>query len=124
MSYRIVIGIISAIGLGVYYLFKNSKKEKVEIGRKKKDDEASNESNNFNLKIEETFLCPLGLEIMNDPVMTREGITYDRKNIENWLKDNDDCPLTKNKLNVNDLIKNIALKQAIDIYKRKNGYNI
>ena len=122
MACKIVLGIITAIVVGLYHYYKESQKEKelIDIGRKKKYDEISNYSNST---IEETFLCPLGLELMDDPVMTREGITYDRKNIENWLKDNDECPLTKNKLNVNDLVRNIALKQAIEIFKRKNGYN-
>ncbi|PHQ81964.1 MAG: hypothetical protein COB66_00985 [Coxiella sp. (in: Bacteria)] len=32
------------------------------------------------------FLCPIGLELMIDPVITIVGQTYERKNIETWFK--------------------------------------
>ncbi|PKI35313.1 hypothetical protein CRG98_044327 [Punica granatum] len=47
------------------------------------------------------FLCPISLEIMNDPVTVPTGITYNRESIERWLfsssasSRNHTCPVTK-----------------------------
>ena len=34
------------------------------------------------------FLCPDTLEIMRDPVMASDGITYERVLLENWINRN------------------------------------
>ena len=46
------------------------------------------------------FLCPIGQQIMADPVTTADGHTYERDNIEEWLfhQDKDTNPLTNAKL--------------------------
>ncbi len=70
----------------------------------------------------ESFLCPIGQEVMNDPVITPHGISYERKNILAWLEKIQSCPITKNPLKKEDLISNYALKQAIEKYfKKKNN---
>jgi hypothetical protein len=67
----------------------------------------------------ESFFCPISQEIMLDPVITPQGISYDRKCILDWLKKQRCCPLTKTPLNEKDLITNYALKNTIDDYLRK-----
>jgi hypothetical protein len=29
--------------------------------------------------------CPIGQDVMEDPVIAADGFTYDRKNIETWI---------------------------------------
>ena len=33
----------------------------------------------------EDYLCPISNELMDDPVFTADGISYDRKSIEEWF---------------------------------------
>lgn len=33
-----------------------------------------------------SFLCPVGYSIMTDPVITLDGHTYERGNIERWFR--------------------------------------
>ena len=69
------------------------------------------------------FLCPLTLEIMREPVLSRWGHTYERKAIMEWLEaGNDVCPLTRRQLRPSWLITNKALKKEILEWKRQNGY--
>ena len=57
---------------------------------------------------------------MTDPVITPYGTTYERSAIEEWLKTNNSCPLSKKELTKNKLIPNYALKSAILAYKKEN----
>jgi hypothetical protein len=45
------------------------------------------ESSNFSgptFKVPTEYLCPISSEVMEDPVSTVDGFTYERKNIERW----------------------------------------
>jgi hypothetical protein len=39
---------------------------------------------NTDFTIPNELLCPISSELMEDPVMTVDGFTYERKNIERW----------------------------------------
>jgi len=126
-----------AIGLGAKYLadeliFNNKIEEKVtDLQNKNK---IENKYHDINENIEtttttengfdeyESFLCPISQEIMSDPVITPKGITYDKKSILNWLKNNSICPITKTPLQEKDLIVNYSLKNAIMEYLKKQNF--
>ena len=76
-----------------------------------------NESSNANTRIEQcaragtasfsapvqtsaniTFVCPVSLDVILDPVCKVDGQTYERRYIERWMKNNDTSPLTNLKL--------------------------
>jgi hypothetical protein len=59
------------------------------------------------------FICPITMKIMMDPVICPEGHTFERVAIESWLSKNETNPLTRNRLTLNMLIPNIALRNAI-----------
>ena len=40
------------------------------------------------------FICPITQELMEEPVVTQDGQTYERHAIEYWLRDHDTSPLT------------------------------
>ncbi|KAG7395703.1 hypothetical protein PHYBOEH_003342 [Phytophthora boehmeriae] len=63
----------------------------------------------------ETFHCPLSLELMDDPVTTPDGNTYERAMIEQHLEVNG-CfdPLTRAPLTKSQLHPNRALKQLME----------
>jgi len=64
-----------------------------------------------------TFFCPITHELMVDPVIDPDGNSYERKAIEDWLRQNGTSPITRTNLSAADLRPNRALKQAIDEYR-------
>lgn len=66
------------------------------------------------------FICNISLTIMNDPVLTPAGSSYERKNITTWLNHNNVDPQSRQPLEVKDLISNRALKEAINTWKKFN----
>ncbi|CAA7016151.1 unnamed protein product [Microthlaspi erraticum] len=60
------------------------------------------------------FICPISLEIMQDPVTAVSGITYDRQSIVKWLKKVPSCPVTKQSLPLDsELTPNHMLRRLI-----------
>jgi ATP-dependent DNA helicase PIF1 len=59
------------------------------------------------------YLCPIGFEQMIDPVICSDGHTYERANIEKWLKTHNTSPMTNAVLLTTTLIPNIALRKLI-----------
>ena len=58
--------------------------------------------------------CPITREVMVEPVITADGHTYERAQIERWLCDNSTSPTTGLHLQSKKLTDNIALKQDIN----------
>lgn len=70
----------------------------------------------------EHFICPLTNEIMVDPVITKEGINFERKAILRWLDEQGDiCPVTKRPLTMSGLVSNSKLKWEIDQWQLSTG---
>lgn len=59
------------------------------------------------------FRCALTNKIMCDPVVDKDGYSYERNSILDWLKLNKASPITSEHLEENDLRSNFALKSAI-----------
>ena len=58
--------------------------------------------------------CPLSFEVMRDPVITADGQTYEREEIERWFATGKrSSPLTGEDLESTTLVPNIALRKAI-----------
>lgn len=69
------------------------------------------------------FLCPLTLEIMNDPVMNRMGQNYERSAITHWVSQpNAMCPLTRKPIRLNDFVSNKSLQIRIQKWKLEQGH--
>jgi hypothetical protein len=67
-------------------------------------------------EIPKEFLCPITGEIVIDPVITSDGITFEKKAIELWLENNDNSPVTGKLLDSKIYLSNFALKQLIRDY--------
>ncbi len=77
------------------------------------------ESNNESLL--EHLLCPISLEIMKEPVIAEDGITYEKAGIELWFKSNNTSPMNGMLLQSKTLKPNFTLKTIIEFYvKSKN----
>ena len=60
------------------------------------------------------FICPITLQIMRDPVMTKYGHNFERSAILEWLhRGHTRCPITRKKLNLSKLVPNAALRLKI-----------
>lgn len=66
-----------------------------------------------NKYVPDTFICCIGYEIMHDPVICADGHSYERENIELWLKQSNHSPRTNLILAHKTLIPNYALKELI-----------
>jgi hypothetical protein len=65
-------------------------------------------------KIPKSFLCPITGEVFTDPVLAKDGYTYERSAITRWLISNHKSPLTHQPLSLDDLQANITLKALLD----------
>ena len=67
----------------------------------------------------DSFQCPLTMEVMRDPVITADGQTYERAEIERWFaRGKITSPITGAELLSTNLTPNIALRNAI----RESGF--
>lgn len=70
----------------------------------------------------QAHFCCISHEIMVDPVVDREGNTYERSAIMRWLNEgNRTSPLTRNVLDPSHLTPNRALKDAIESFVAQPG---
>jgi len=58
--------------------------------------------------------CPIGLEIMRNPVTLEDGTTYEKDFILKWLKKSNKSPLTGSELKNKNFYENITLRTFID----------
>ncbi|XP_008806362.1 U-box domain-containing protein 44-like isoform X2 [Phoenix dactylifera] len=69
----------------------------------------------------QSFYCPITRDVMEDPVETSSGQTFERRAIEKWFTDgNTNCPLTMIPLNTEVLRPNITLRKSIEEWKERN----
>ena len=66
------------------------------------------------LKEIDSFMCPMSLCLMDDPVSTCDGQSYERAEIERWLASHDTSPATGLTLQSKHLVPNLGLKKAIE----------
>ena len=62
--------------------------------------------------------------VMYDPVITRNGHSYERATLMEHLKHSPNDPLTREPLTIQDLRPNLALKQACEEFLEKNGWAV
>lgn len=69
----------------------------------------------------QSFYCPITRDVMEDPVETSSGQTFERSAIQKWFADgNTNCPLTMIPLNTEVLRPNITLRKSIEEWKERN----
>jgi hypothetical protein len=69
--------------------------------------------------IPEALLCPIGYNLMVDPVVCADGHSYDRAAIQEWFSNHNTSPLTNQRLPNKHLIPNHTLRKMIDEYNQK-----
>jgi hypothetical protein len=77
------------------------------------------------IEIPEDYLCPISHEIMTYPVITSDGHTYEKKNIQEWLsRGKKISPLNGNNLSHEHIIDNLFAKKIINEFKNKSSKKI
>jgi hypothetical protein len=67
----------------------------------------------------QSFQCPITHQIMRDPVMTPDGMAFDRKAIVSWIKRHQRHPVTGAAIGVAELVECRLLREAINEYLEK-----
>ena len=79
------------------------------------------EGQRVHMEIPEPFQCPLSYEWLLEPVITPDGNTYSRAEIQRWVETSATDPLTREPLTVDQLIPNRAMADAIEFYRRQTA---
>ncbi|KAG5514846.1 hypothetical protein RHGRI_036033 [Rhododendron griersonianum] len=67
--------------------------------------------------------CKITLDIFRDPVITPSGLSYERAVIlEHMEKVGEFDPITREPLHLNQLIPNLAIKEAVQAFLDKHGW--
>ena len=69
------------------------------------------------------FICPITMNVMQDPVVGPDGHTYERTAIVDWLTTSgqNQSPMTREPMTVDQLKPNYALRTAIERWISENG---
>ena len=71
------------------------------------------------LILAENFNCPISHNKFVDPVIADDGQTYEREHIIKWLKHSNLSPITKLRINPNELRTNFIVKSQISNFEEK-----
>jgi len=66
-------------------------------------------------------ICPITQDVMREPVIDKEGNTYEKSAILEWLKTNNKSPITRNVISASELIPNRALIQSNSTSNNNNS---
>ena len=83
----------------------------------------TNELKRESVQIPNEFLCQISKDIMKDPVLASDGHTYERANIESYLKQHNKSPVTGEPTQ-NFVFPNHSLKQRIDEFISQNKHSM
>lgn len=67
------------------------------------------------------MVCPLTLDVMVRPIISREGHSYEQSAILNWVAEHGTSPLTRQPLLPSQLVRNRALETKIQLFLRQHG---
>jgi hypothetical protein len=70
------------------------------------------------------FICPITTTLMEDPVITQDGFTYERKAIEKWFTLKKTSPMTNEPIDSTILIPNRLIKSQIIEFREKSKSSI
>lgn len=68
---------------------------------------------------DEALICPITQELLEDPVVSPYGHTFERQAITEWLGKTPRCPMTNKSLKIEDLNVNYALKHLLAMRKKQ-----
>ena len=69
----------------------------------------------------EDLICPITHDLMEDPVLTADGHSYDRESISTWLRNHDKSPVTGLRLPNKVLTPNNSLRNIVREFLKKQN---
>lgn len=75
------------------------------------------------MEVPESFQDPINYQLMEDAVITPDGITYSEKSIRKWLNVHQFCPMTQKPLKPDQLIPNRVIRDLIADWKKNKLFN-
>eukprot|EP00667_Euglena_gracilis_P010894 EG_transcript_11101 len=60
-----------------------------------------------------SYLCPITMDVMQDPVMDCHGHNFERAAIVDWLQRRAECPMTRSRITADQLFPNVTLRDQI-----------
>ena len=63
-----------------------------------------------------SFFCPITHNLMRDPVVIEDGVSYEHDAIKKWLETNCTSPFTNEDVDEDVVIKNTNLKNVINLW--------
>ena len=66
------------------------------------------------INVPDDFYCPITGDLMNEPVLGKDGHSYEKSEILKWLSTNSTSPMTREPLTKDDLVDNLPLKRSIE----------
>lgn len=73
----------------------------------------------YDAPVPEHFTCPISGVLMQDPVMTMLGHSYNRAEIEKWFRTSNKCPKTGQEI-ATTLLSNFSLRDAIEAWRSEH----
>lgn len=73
------------------------------------------------IPVPSTYICPITLNLMSHPLLSKTGMHYERSAILAWLVNSDTCPMTRQPLHLSNLISDRALEQEIKCFAERHG---
>ncbi len=67
------------------------------------------------------LICPITLELFDDPVIAEDGNTYERKAITEWITRHGTSPITKKSLTIDQLTPNLVIKDTVEGFKHQQA---
>lgn len=61
--------------------------------------------------VEDLYLCPITMEILEEPLVSNCGHTFEKSAINDWMKKNKNCPVCKTE--IKKTVPNFALKAIV-----------
>lgn len=97
--------------------------EQVEqVPRANNNVEAPLPEGNVVIEVPDYFLCPITRELMEEPVITRNGVTYSKASLLAWLQVNPSEPSSREPCRIEDTVPNIVIRDAVAAWKESTGY--
>ncbi len=82
------------------------------------------EFNDKIIQVPNAYICPITLNIMSHPLVSKTGKHYERSAIISWLMKSNTCPLTRQPLFLSHLISDRALEEEIKRFKERHEITV
>lgn len=79
------------------------------------------ETDENTLELPDEFKCPIGLDLMQDPVIAADGHSYEREKINQWFINSQRSPVTGTYLRDLNVFPNIGLRNQINSWLTQQG---